>query len=62
LTTSRKDVDSIKNTAGIANIPTIGFGPGEEEQAHTPNDHLAIDQLIKSAKGYSALALKLLKK
>ncbi len=49
-------------TAGIANIPTIGFGPGEEEQAHTPNEHLTIDQLVKSAKGYAALALELFKK
>jgi len=49
-------------TAGTANLPTIGFGPGEEEQAHTPNEHLAIDQLIKSAKGYAALALELFKK
>jgi putative selenium metabolism hydrolase len=47
-------------TAGIAKLPTIGFGPGEEEQAHTPNEHLVIDQLIKSAKGYAALALGLL--
>ncbi|MHA2062594.1 MAG: YgeY family selenium metabolism-linked hydrolase [Candidatus Sifarchaeia archaeon] len=49
-------------TAGTAKLPTIGFGPGEEEQAHTPNEHLAIDQLIKSAKGYAALALSLLSK
>ncbi|MFX1520797.1 MAG: YgeY family selenium metabolism-linked hydrolase [Promethearchaeota archaeon] len=47
-------------TAGVANILTIGFGPGNEEQAHTPNEHLSIDQLIKSAKGYAALALGLL--
>ena len=47
-------------TAGVANILTIGFGPGEEEQAHTPNEHLSIDELIKSAKGYAALALRLL--
>jgi len=47
-------------TAGVANIPTIGFGPGNEEQAHTPNEHLDIDQLVKSAKGYAALALGLL--
>ena len=46
-------------TAGVANILTIGFGPGEEEQAHTPNEHLTIDQLVKSAKGYAALALEL---
>jgi len=49
-------------TAGIAKLPSIGFGPGEEEQAHTPNEHLAIDQLVTSAKGYAALALSLISK
>ncbi len=49
-------------TAGTAKLPTIGFGPGVESLAHCPNEHLAIDQLIKSAKGYSALALELFKK
>ncbi len=46
-------------TAGKAKIPTIGYGPGDETQAHSPNEHLFIDQLITATKGYAALALNL---
>jgi putative selenium metabolism hydrolase len=49
-------------TAGVAKLATIGFGPGLESLAHCPNEHLSIDELIKSAKGYAALALELFKK
>jgi len=47
-------------TAGTAKLPTIGFGPGVESMAHCPNEHLSINELIKSSKGYAALALRLL--
>ncbi|MGN7359825.1 YgeY family selenium metabolism-linked hydrolase [Paenibacillus sp. SAF-054] len=43
-------------SAGIANIPTIGFGPSEEQQAHTVDEYIEIEQLAKSAQGYYALA------
>lgn len=46
-------------TAGTANIFTIGYGPGDEAQAHSPDEHLSIEQLVQAAKGYAALALKL---
>ncbi|MHA2343846.1 MAG: YgeY family selenium metabolism-linked hydrolase [Candidatus Hodarchaeales archaeon] len=35
-------------TKGIYNIPTIGFGPGKEEHAHTPEDQVAIEQLVQA--------------
>lgn len=38
---------------GIANIPTIGFGPGEEKYAHTTHDQVRIEQLISSCMFYS---------
>ena len=46
-------------TAGKADILTFGYGPGNEIQAHRPNEHLPIEQLVAAAKGYAALALKL---
>ncbi|MFQ5819570.1 MAG: YgeY family selenium metabolism-linked hydrolase [Candidatus Heimdallarchaeota archaeon] len=46
-------------TAGMAKIPTIGYGPGDETQAHSPDEHLFIDQLVTATKGYAALALNL---
>ena len=42
-------------TKGIFDIPTIGFGPGKEEHAHTPEDQVAIDQLIKATEFYIRL-------
>jgi len=46
-------------TAGLRGIPTIGFGPGDERFAHTPNDHISVSDLIAATKGYCALALSL---
>ena len=36
-------------TAGKAGIPTIGFGPGREQFAHTTNEQVEEDQVIKAA-------------
>ena len=41
-------------TAGKFGIPTIGFGPGEERQAHAPNERIAIDQLPSATAFYAA--------
>lgn len=38
--------------AGEANIPTIGFGPSPENLAHTNNEYIEIEQLIKATEGY----------
>ena len=45
-------------TKGVFNIPTIGFGPGKEEYAHTPYDQIAEDDLIKAVEFYAAFALE----
>ncbi|WNS76458.1 YgeY family selenium metabolism-linked hydrolase [Bacillus sp. DTU_2020_1000418_1_SI_GHA_SEK_038] len=41
--------------AGEVNIPTIGFGPSLESQAHVDNEYIEIDQLVKAAAGYAAI-------
>lgn len=40
-----------------AGIPCGGLGPGKEIYAHTPQDHVAIDDLVAAAKIYAAAAL-----
>lgn len=47
-------------SAGIRGIPTIGFGPSREELAHVKDEYIGIDQLVKAAEGYAALARSLL--
>ena len=44
-------------TKGIHNIPTIGFGPGKEEHAHTPDDQVDIGSLVKAMIFYTAFVL-----
>ena len=36
-----------------AGIPCAGFGPGNEDLAHTPEDHIPVDDLIRAAKVYA---------
>ena len=48
-------------TAGKANIPTIGFGPGDEELAHQPNEHTEIDEIELALKGYKNIIRELMK-
>ncbi len=40
-------------TAGVYKIPTVGFGPGDEEFAHAPNEKVRIDHLVKAAAFYA---------
>lgn len=47
--------------AGEAKIKTIGFGPSRENLAHTIDEHVEIDQLVKAMNGYYAIAKALLK-
>ena len=42
-------------TAGMYNIPTIGFGPGHEHFAHAPNEQTEIEHLVCCTAYYSAL-------
>jgi len=47
-------------TAGVAGIPTAGFGPGEEKHAHTSEEQVRITQLVDAARVYARLAADLL--
>jgi putative selenium metabolism hydrolase len=42
---------------GIAGVPTIGFGPGEEEVAHSVTERVPIHHLVEAAKFYAAFPL-----
>lgn len=46
--------------AGEAGIKTIGFGPSKESLAHTIDEYIEIDQLLKVTKGYYAIAKSVL--
>jgi putative selenium metabolism hydrolase len=47
-------------TAGAANIPTVGFGPGREELAHTADEHVQLEDVYSAATVYAQLAARLL--
>ncbi|GFN22183.1 YgeY family selenium metabolism-linked hydrolase [Thermanaeromonas sp. C210] len=47
------------SSAGVYGIPTVGFGPGRETEAHIADEYLELDQLYKSAAGYYYLAAEL---
>ena len=47
-------------TAGVANIPTAGFGPGEERYAHTREDQVRLNDVVNAARVYARLAVELL--
>ena len=42
-------------TAGMHNIPSIGFGPGHEHFAHAPNEEVEIEHLVRCTAFYTAL-------
>ncbi|MCL4507294.1 MAG: YgeY family selenium metabolism-linked hydrolase [Chloroflexi bacterium] len=41
--------------AGKANIPSIGFGPGDEVHAHTVIDQVSLDDVVRATSFYAAL-------
>ena len=47
--------------AGEAGIKTIGFGPSKENIAHTVNEYIEIEQLVKATEGYYAIIKSVLK-
>jgi putative selenium metabolism hydrolase len=47
-------------TKGIAGIPTIGFGPGEEDCAHTADEYVRLADVFKASSVYAQLAIELL--
>ena len=48
-------------SAGVAGIPTIGFGPGAEDGAHVVDENIELDQVRRAAAGYQAIAWQLLR-
>ncbi|MGQ9502159.1 MAG: YgeY family selenium metabolism-linked hydrolase [Anaerolineae bacterium] len=48
-------------TMGIAGIPTVGFGPGEEGQAHAADEHIRLADCFTAAHVYAQLAADLLR-
>lgn len=42
-------------SAGVAGIPTIGFGPATEADAHVVDERLSIESLAAAAKGYQGI-------
>jgi len=49
-------------TMGVLGIPTVGFGPGSEDDAHTTDDKISIADLVAAARGYAQLACDLVGK
>jgi acetylornithine deacetylase/succinyl-diaminopimelate desuccinylase-like protein len=41
--------------AGKAGIPSIGFGPGDEETAHTVRDSVSLADMVKATEFYAIL-------
>ncbi len=46
--------------AGVLALPTVGFGPGSEEMAHTVDEYIEIEDLVLAHTGYLALIERLL--
>ena len=42
-------------TMGLYGIPTIGFAPGREELAHTTEERVKVEDLIKATAVYSLI-------
>ncbi len=47
--------------AGKAGIPSIGFGPGSELNAHTIEEHVPLDEVVKATEFYALLPAMLRK-
>ena len=47
-------------TMGTAGIPTVGFGPGEEERAHSADECIRVADVVRAAQGYARIAAEIL--
>ena len=47
-------------SGGIAGVPTIGFGPSREDQAHVIDEYVEVAQLSWAARGFAAIAREML--
>jgi len=42
-------------SAGMAGVPTIGFGPGREEDAHVVDERIAVADVLAAERGYRGI-------
>jgi putative selenium metabolism hydrolase len=42
-------------SAGTAGVPTVGFGPGREQDAHVIDERLALEDLMAAERGYRGI-------
>lgn len=42
-------------SAGVAGVPTVGFGPAKETEAHVVDERLRLDALEAAARGYAGI-------
>ena len=47
-------------SAGVAGVPTIGFGPSTEQHAHVVDEFIEIEQLVGARRGYAGIVAALL--
>ncbi len=47
-------------TMGVAGIPTIGFGPGEEKFVHTVDEQIRLNDVERAARAYARIAAEIL--
>lgn len=43
-------------TAGVRKIPTIGFGPGQPETAHGPDENVSLSDVTSATMAYASIA------
>lgn len=48
-------------SAGVAGIPTIGFGPGLEPDAHSVDERMKVTDILRAAEGYRAMITEILR-
>ncbi len=46
-------------TKGLFDIPTIGFGPGDDRLAHTPDEYIEAEEIRKATEFYTSLIFKI---
>jgi putative selenium metabolism hydrolase len=46
-------------TAGVAGIPTVGFGPGNPRRSHTADEHVRLTHVYTAAEVYARIAVEL---
>ncbi len=43
-----------------AGVQTVVFGPGDDHQAHQPDEHIQVEELVQCARVYLLAALRYL--